>query len=171
MAVWAPETRASLARGASLRELSQESRHALLGTALASDSRWEYVGTKKRIVTYTRVRVDELLAGDALDSEVWVRTLGGKVGKLGQVVHGEALLLTGERTLLFLTPTDGVLAVTEMAQGHFPIRNDASGTARLAPSPRLPELREVDRSAAKELVGKLVPDASERVRKAWRDAH
>lgn len=163
---------ASLARGASLADLAHRSRHALIGLPLAIECRWEYVGAKKRIVTYTRVRVDEPLGGDATDSEIWVRTLGGKVGKTGQIVHGEAMLLLGERALLFLaTSKDGVLEVTEMAQGHFPIRPDGSGTERLMPSPRVPELRDAERSAARELVGKLVPDARTLVRKAWRDAH
>lgn len=163
---------ASLARGASLSDLARRSRHALIGLALSTECRWEYVGAKKRIVTYTRVRVDEPLAGDTTDSEIWVRTLGGKVGKVGQIVHGEAMLLLGERSLLFLaTSKDGVLEVTEMAQGHFPIRPDASGTERLAPSPRLSELRDAEQSAARTLVGKIVPDASSLVRKAWRNAH
>lgn len=168
----APEVRASLARGASLADLARRSRHALLGLPLGIECRWEYVGAKKRIVTYTRVRVDEPLGGDATDSEIWVRTLGGKVEKTGQIVHGEALLLLGERSLLFLASSKGgVLEVTEMAQGHFPIRPDGSGTERLMPSPRVPELRDPDRSAARELVGKLVPEGSSLVRKAWRDAH
>jgi hypothetical protein len=140
--------------------------------ALSFESRWEYVGAKKRIVTYTRVRVDEPLGGDATDSEIWVRTLGGKVGKTGQIAHGEALLLTGERALLFLAESrEGVLEVTEMAQGHYPIRPDTSGTERLTLSPRLAELRDPERSAGRELVGKVVPDASVIVRKAWRNAH
>jgi hypothetical protein len=168
----APEVRASLARGASLADLTRRSRHALIGQALAAECRWEYVGPKKRIVTYTRVRVDEPLGGDSTDSELWVRTLGGKVGKTGQIVHGEAMLLLGERTLLFLASSkDGALEVTEMAQGHFPIRADASGTERLVPSPRLSELRDAENSAVRALVGKIVPDASSVVRKAWRDAH
>jgi hypothetical protein len=172
LATRAGDVLASLARGASLGELAKRSRHAVLGTALTAESRWEYVGTKKRIVTYTRVRVDEQIAGEATDSEIFVRTLGGRVGKVGQVVHGEAVLLLNERTLLFLAPThEGTLEVTEMAQGHFPIRKDASGTERLVPSPRLPELSDEDRSAQKELVGRIVPEASERVRKAWRNAH
>jgi hypothetical protein len=153
-------------------DLARRSRHALVGRALQAESRWEYVGAKKRIVTYTRVSVDEPLAGDGTDSEIWVRTLGGKVGKTGQIVHGEAMLLLGERALLFLAKTkDGVLEVTEMAQGHFPIRPDAAGTERLVPSPRLSELRDAEQSAARALVGKVVPDASSLVRKAWRDAH
>jgi len=59
--------------------------------------------------------------------------------------------------------------VAGMAQGHFPIRRGSDGVERLAPSPRSPELVG-DASAAKRLIGRGVDEASDIVRKAWRDA-
>jgi hypothetical protein len=158
---------ASVARALSLVDLSRQSENALVGTALEAASRWEVVGGRKRIVTYTRVRVDELFAGEATESEILVRTLGGKVGKVGQVVHGEAMLLLKEPAVLFIGyAPDGVIGVAGMSQGHYPIRADEHGTRRLRPSPRSFELLGTD-SAAKQLSGRTIGDARDRVRKAW----
>lgn len=157
---------ASIARALSLRELAKASERCLVGTALAADSRFEHVGGRRRIVTYTRLRVDELVRGPDDGSELWVRTLGGKVGDVGQVVHGEAMLLLGQPALLFLAALgDGVLAPTAMAQGHYPIVADKAGERRILASPRLAEL--LGEGAAKELVGRRASEARELVRKAW----
>lgn len=157
---------ASIARAVSLRELVSGSERGLVATALAAESRFETVGGRRRIVTYTRVRVDEVLGGPNDGSELLVRTLGGKVGDVGQVVHGEAVLLLGEPALVFLGPSpEGPLVVTAMAQGHYPIRADKSGERRVLPSPRLGEL--VGQGAARELSGKRVSEATSLVRKAW----
>ncbi|MBK8997714.1 MAG: hypothetical protein IPM35_18460 [Myxococcales bacterium] len=158
--------RASIARALSLRELVRSSERALVGTALDTESRFESVGGRRRIVTYSRLRVEERLGGPGDESELLVRTLGGKVGDVGQVVHGEALLLLGEPALVFLGPSpEGPLVVTAMAQGHYPIRADKRGERRLSPSPRLAEL--VGDGAARELAGKRVAEATGLVRKAW----
>lgn len=160
---------ASVARAVSLRDLVLGSRRALVGTALASESRYERVGGRRRIVTYTRVRVDEHLGGPDDATELMLRTLGGKVGDVGQIVHGEAMLLLNEPALLFLgESSDGTLVVTAMAQGHYPIRKDRAGELRVLPSPRLGEL--LGEGAAKELVGKKASLAADVVRKAFQHA-
>lgn len=157
---------ASLARAVSLPELVSGSERALIGTTLGAESRWARVAGRPRIVTESRVRLHEALGGPA-EAEVLVRTLGGKVGDIGQVVHGEAVLLVGEAALLFLARSpDDVLGVTAMGQGHYPIRADGSGQRRLAPSPRMAEL--LGDGAAKDLVGRLATDGAALVRKAWR---
>ena len=157
----------SVARGLSLLELARASESVVVGTALQAESRWELVGGKKRIVTYTRVRVDQTLAGSAGDSELAVRTLGGTVGKIGQVVHGEAHLFLNEPAVLFVrSATDGATVVTAMSQGHYPVRTDAAGARRLARSPRSFELIG-KASAAKQLSGRTVPEARSLVQKAW----
>jgi hypothetical protein len=162
---------ASIARAVALSELCRGSERAVVARAVDAQSRWESVAGRRRIVTYTRLVVDETVAGPS-DSELIVRTLGGQVGDVGQVVFGEALLLIDEPALLFLTVApDGVSIVTEMAQGHYPIRAAADGQKRLVPSPRAPELSNVQRSAASKLVGKTPSDAVALTRKAWADAH
>lgn len=157
----------SVARALSLRKLVRSSHQVLVGTALEAHSRWEHVGGRKRIVTYTRVRVDDHIAGEATEHEILVRTLGGRVGKIGQVVHGEALLLVGEPAVLFVTHApDGVLAVAGMSQGHYPVRADTRGVRRLGPSHRSFELLGPE-AAARQLVGRPVEEARTRIRKAW----
>lgn len=163
---------ASLARAVTLRELVRGSRRVVVGTALDFQCRWESAGRRKRIVTYTRVRIDESLGATETDAEILVRTLGGQVGGVGQVVHGEAVLLVGEPAILFVgTEPDGAESVVEMAQGHYPIRTAKDGVRRVFPSPRLAELGRAKDAATQALIGKRVEDALELVRKAWRDAH
>jgi hypothetical protein len=157
---------ASVARALSLAELVRQSESVALATALQAESRWETVGRARRIVTYTRLRVDEPFHGAARDSEVLVRTLGGRVGDVGQIVHGEAMLVVGEQAVLFLgLAPDGAVAVAGMSQGHYPVRRDQKGTARLAPSPRLFELVGGD-SAVERLSGRTPNEARDLVRKA-----
>lgn len=154
---------ASIARAVTLKELSADSQISVVGTALDAQSRWETVAGRKRIVTTTRLRVNETIAGSAPGAELLVRTLGGQVGDVGQVVHGEALLLIGEDSVLFLADIGGgEHAVSAMAQGHYPIR----GTLR--PSPRLSELRGVAGSAVQDLVGQSLSEARRRIQGAWR---
>lgn len=152
---------ATSARPISLRELTQRSRHALLVTPTDAAARWETAYGTRRIVTYTRVLVSQALDGrSSLQSELQVRTLGGKVGHLGQVVHGEARLELDKMNALFLELDDEqVWRVTAMAQGHYPLRADSDGTRRLVRSPDLPEMR-LDAAAAVQLLpGRTVLEA------------
>lgn len=152
---------ASLARAVSLAQLVGASEQIVVGTPLEAHARWETLAGHKRIVTYTRVRVDAAIDGGG-ESEVLVRTLGGHVGDIGQVVSGEAVLSIGKTALMFLgRAPDGVLGVTAMAQGHFPLRRDSSGTLRLTPSPRLATLVGTKHSAVRQLVGRSVPEAEQ----------
>ena len=159
---------ATVARALALRELVQHSELVAAGTPLEAYSRWEDFGGRRRIITYTRVRVDRLVTGTDLGPEVLVRTLGGEVGDVGQVVEGEAILVVGKPSLLFLAPGyDGVLGVTAMAQGQFPLRPDAHGTLRLAPSPRLPQLVAGSGAPAQQvLVGHTLPEAGQLIEDA-----
>jgi hypothetical protein len=149
--------RAGVAVGVSLPELLRSSTAVGFAASSEASSRWEEIGGSKRIVTYHRVGFDELLVGQ--DRELWVRTLGGRVGDIAQIVHGEAELRVGEPCLLFVSPgRDGVSVVTEMAQGHYPLR-DQGGALRLHPSPRLGTLVRPDGSAAKALIGRTRGEA------------
>jgi hypothetical protein len=146
--------RATLARALAVEELVGRSRHVVVAEPLDAYSVWEQVGQRKHIVTYTRVRALELLAGsDPRQDELLVRTLGGVVGELGELVHGEARLTPGARGVLFVTPSRQALAVTAMAQGHYPLLNDNAGIERLRRSPEAPELWREEGSAVKRLSG------------------
>jgi hypothetical protein len=126
---------ATTARAVSLADLIARSTRVLQATPLEGNARFEDVGGTRHIVTYTRLRVDELISGAPNEPEILVRTLGGHVDKLGEIVHGEAQLIPNEACVVFLRANaDGIDEVTEMAQGHYPLSSDTSGVLRLQPS-------------------------------------
>jgi hypothetical protein len=93
-----------------------------------------------RIVTYTRMRIDRLVAG-RLEGEVWVRSLGGAVGDIAQIVEGQPRFAMGVSSLVFLRPhldpvdrsqRSGSLSVVASAQGQFPIVTREGQPPRLA---------------------------------------
>lgn len=159
---------ATLVRGLSLEELARSSQLILLGTALEANSHWETLGGRRRIVTDTRVRVDDVIEKGAPDSEVLVRTLGGTVGDLAALVHGEASLGLEERAVLFLTGPAGPQRVNGMAQGHYPLKLDAKKALRLLTSPRSPELVGTAQLAVKRLSGQELGAARLLIREALR---
>ncbi len=83
-----------------------------------------------RIVTYTRVHIDNGIAGQlGTGKETWIVTLGGIVGDVGQTVEGEATLHIGLPSLLFLRPDPAAAGgdthiVTARAQGQFHVKVD-----------------------------------------------
>ncbi len=134
-------SRATTARSVSLADLVARSTRIARAMPLEGSARFEDIGDTRHIVTYTRLRIDELIAGSPNEPEVLVRTLGGHIGKLGEIVHGEAELALNEACIVFLQANaDGIDQVTEMAQGHYPLRNDASGALRLTASRNMPHL-------------------------------
>jgi hypothetical protein len=159
---------AGVARGLRLEELVRRSAHVFRGRPLEAYSEWARFGEERRIVTYTRVRVDEAVVG-AGEPELLVRTLGGTVGNLGQIVHGEAQLQINEDCVAFvMTARDGVLAVTAMAQGHYPLAGDASGVLRLNASRHLSVLLDDKATAVARLRGRTMPEARDLVKQVPR---
>lgn len=113
-----------------------------IATPVETRSVWE----DGRIYTYTRVKIDQGVAGElATGSEGWVRTMGGVVGKIGQMVDGEPVFTTGKPTLVFLRKFKQATTweVSARAQGQYPIVSDDTA-----------KVRKVTRSAA---VGVLYP--------------
>jgi len=159
---------ATTAVALTLPELVGQSHRILLGTPESTSSRWEPIGGSRRIVSYTRVVVDEDLDGTG-DGVCLVRTLGGVVGEQGQIVHGEAQLRDGGHALVFLRRSaSGALVVTGRAQGHYPLRTDSRGVVRLRPSPVLPQLVGEADGAVKRLVNRTLDEARSLVREATR---
>ncbi len=159
-----------------LEELVRHSTGVVLATPRERRSQWEELAGGKRIVTYTRLEIEARIDG-AGTGEVWVRTLGGAVDGIGQVVAGEAALVLGERSIVFLTPAaDGVLHVMGMAQGHYPLvasepqNEGAPRIERLVVSPSLGTLvaRKGGVSAGATLAGKTAREAADLVREARR---
>jgi hypothetical protein len=119
------DARASVSIAVTWDGLLRESTAAALVTALDGRAVWE----GDRIYTYTHVRVDRGVAGElATGDEAWVRTMGGVVGRVGQVVDGEPVLTRGQTSLLFLHPIParppGAFDVTARGQGQFPLVAD-----------------------------------------------
>jgi hypothetical protein len=89
-----------------------------------------------------------------------VRTLGGIVGGIGQVVHGEAVIGLGERTALFLrSVTPDFYSVLAMAQGAYPVTADERGVRRLHAALEALELRGAKDAAVYRLDGRSLQDA------------
>ncbi len=162
--VFSAKASATIVHALTLPSLVQSSRRILVVTALASECHFEELGRRRRIVTDTRVRVEEQLAkGDGVESELLVRTLGGAVGRLGERVHGQAQLVLGEPCVAFLLQgPDGLHYVNGMAQGHYPLRGEQARL--LARSADLPEILDFDSSAVKALVGSELDSAGARIR-------
>jgi hypothetical protein len=159
---------ASVARAITMSALVKQSRSVVLATPLSARSEWATIGGSRRIVTITRVRVDEHVGRSAPEAEVLVRTLGGRVGNLGQVVHGEAELRSERACMLFLHDAEGGLStVTAMAQGHYPLLVSA-GTATLERSPGLAKLLMTPDAAVERLTGLRLEAAAKLVREADR---
>jgi hypothetical protein len=158
---------ASLFRGLSVAELSQLSELILVATPLDASSHWETLGGRQRIVTDTRVRVEDVLAKSIpTDGELLVRTLGGTVGERAALVYGEAALFLNRTSVLFMVQSAGALRVTGMAQGHYPLFADASQTLRLTASPRAAELVGDAEPAMRVLAGQELGRARTLIRAA-----
>jgi hypothetical protein len=155
------EAHATVALLMSTEELVAVSKHVVVGEPVERFSKWEKVGGSNRIVTYTRLVVSEGIVAAPESESVWVRTLGGKVDKIGQSVAGEAEFKIGEPAVVFLAslPSEGeseTLVVVGMAQGHYPIETK-DGERVLRSSPDTGHLvrkkGESRRSAREDLVG------------------
>ncbi len=154
---------ASVARAVSLGELLYDSRCVLLGTAVDSFAAWETIGKRRCIVTYSVFQIEQPLDGRApATSEVMIRTLGGSVGDIGQIFHGEAVVALRERATVFLRDAGPDLyVVTAMAQGHYPVRKDAKGVHRLRAAFGSVVLTDVPEAAMRRLDGRTPVEATD----------
>jgi hypothetical protein len=160
----------------SLPELVAMSDRVVVGTPRVRFSRWE----AGRIVTYTAVDVETPIAGVAPSVQtVTVRTLGGEVDGIGQLVVGEAKLPLGDSVMLFLQTLPAVkeiavadsMVVTALAQGAMhidrvagkpaTIRATLSGADVIVP----PTARFLPAHVA--VAGHLVADVATEVRTLW----
>src|SRR5580698_3412426 len=91
VAVSAHHATASVSIAIPLDALVQRSSDVAFVTPITQTAVWE----AGRLVTYTDLHVDTSVAGAGLADEVWVRTLGGAVGRIGQSVAGEAVFTVG----------------------------------------------------------------------------
>jgi hypothetical protein len=181
MLLTAGPAQASLSIAVAFDELVVRSSSVAMVTPFEARALWE----DGRIYTYTHVHVDTPLGGTlGAGDEPWVRTMGGIVGKVGQVVDGEAVLTNGRPALLFLHEgPPGALEVTARAQGQYAIRLDEKqkprlvqssgaggivmprgvtpGTGPLKPSPLATEI----------LHGRPIADGQREIQAAWSRLH
>ena len=138
---------------------------SVVATPLERKSAWEQVDGTRKIVTYTKVRVERRIYGAGILDTIWVRHLGGAVGRIGQQVAGEAVLPLNEPALLFLSRLkDDRYAVSGAAQGHFRLLPAEGSTHGATPAGQLegPALESYRRELATRRValdrsmGKLV---------------
>ncbi len=170
--------RASVSLPVPWERLLQESTQAVIATPIDARAAWE----GGRIYTYSRVHIDRAITGVLpTGGEAWVRTMGGVVRDIGQQVEGEAELVPGQSSLLFLQPApNGAFHVTARAQGQFPVipatsqqpahvvRSRAVGglvALSVRPPAGLPIL------ASETLHGLSVDDAVRAVLSAWNRTH
>ena len=161
--------RASTLVQLSVDELCRRATLVVAATPRASVVVWEDTGSGRgrRIVTYTRMRVDNVIDGTP-PPELWIRTLGGSIGDVGQRVDGEAVLAPGQPGVFFLRAfADGPHGVVGMAQGQYLFDRRMGGAApRLLSMPMLPRLLGPPRAGG--LDGKTLDEASAIIRAARR---
>jgi hypothetical protein len=143
---------ATLVTGLTLRQLVARSAHIVVVSALDASCFFTTIGGRRCIVTETRVEVHDLLGGQAPVSQVLsVRTLGGKVGGMGELVLGQASFSVSTPDVAFLKlGADGAYWFVGMAQGHYPLYGEGPDET-LRHSANLPEIREFSTSAVKAL--------------------
>jgi hypothetical protein len=181
---------ASVSIAVLLDELVTGASAAAVVVPIEQHATWE----NGRIFTYTRVQVDTVVAG-RLPTELSVRTMGGSVGDIAQIVEGEAVLALGQRSLVFLRPrVDPVTSVPSddfvvaaRAQGQFSLvvgedkktRLLAAGagalmapsSARIARVAQLHPSGEAPRLARDVLQERLFDDAARDIAAAWARCH
>ncbi len=164
---------ATVARALDLPALVSASNRIVVAEPVASESRWEQVGGQRRIVTYTRIRVTDTVVGNAeAGDEFEIRTLGGRVGEIAQAVMGEAKLRAGQASVLFLNrKAEGSWQIVGMSQGHFPVKIDESGTARLAIGRRDLKLLGAEQSAVTLVAGMELREAIALIRATRSKSH
>lgn len=150
-----------------LPELVQTSDRIWVGVPLEKRAEWIDSPLGRLIVTYTRLGRDRDVLDSGGSAELWVRTLGGSIGKVGQLVPGEARLALGERCLVFLSQPAGHHLINARAQGHYAIRANRGVPLLQASDEALPA-RAHRESAVALLAGQELERGVERIRSARR---
>lgn len=121
---------ASVLLAMDLETLTSSADRVLVGTVEKVES--HYVSPSSRyIVTDVTVRSERNLLGVPEGTLFVVRKLGGTVGELGQLVHGEATYRVGEEVLLFASERQGSFYAVGMAQGAMHVSRDSAGVRRV----------------------------------------
>lgn len=98
------------------KDLAGQADAVVVGTVTASKAQWNEGKTK--IFTLTTVKIIEAVKGD-LKGEVAVRTFGGEVDGLAQMVPGMPQFKKDEEVVLFLKNEDKAWHVVGLGQGKY----------------------------------------------------
>jgi hypothetical protein len=181
------DARASVSIAVAFDALVKDADSVGVVTPVESKSVWE----EGRIYTYTRVKVEQGVAGElGTGSESWVRTMGGVVGKIGQLVDGEPVFTPNKSSLVFMRKfkTTGQWEVSARAQGQYPVvlSDNVTDTSRgrrvmrssaigvLLP-PKTPSptdtVATVPRLAGEVIHDRPLDDVTREIATAWKKAH
>lgn len=151
---WSVVAAATVVKAASLAQLVAASDSIVVGMPVDASSSYASLGGSKLLVTDTRIEISRSLRGQvAVGQTLRVRTLGGRIGEIAQIVPGEARLDLGQSCLLFLRKNrSGLFRVAGMAQGQYPLWRDAAGTLRLRASQNLDKVLDPAGSGAVHLL-------------------
>ncbi|GHG73814.1 hypothetical protein [Comamonas sp. JC664] len=135
------------------------------GVVRRVESRWS--GDGMRILTDVEIQVTESLKGQP-GGTVLVTQPGGRMGDIGQVVHGLASFTPGEEVVVFLQKRGPrAFRVSDMAQGKFQVKRE--GTRVLAvPEPTESQL--LDPVTRKPTASALQPLSLDALKAAVREA-
>jgi hypothetical protein len=163
--LYAGPARATLVRGLPLLVLVQRSERILVVEPLEAVCGYAEIGGRRSIITDTRLRVHEAWT-EAAESELLLRTLGGRMDGVAELVHGQPELELGVRGVAFLKLGRDQQAwwTVGMAQGHFPL-SGASQASRLLANRNLPSILNLETSAVRRLVGRQLSEARDLVQK------
>lgn len=163
----AGSAQATLLRGLPLPVLVLRSGRVVVLEPLEAVCRYALIGGRRSIVTDTQVAVHHSWHGNDRATQLTLRTLGGRLDGVGELVHGQPLLELGVRGVGFLKwgREGDVWWTTGMAQGHYPLTG-AGDDARLLADRQLPTLVNLQTSAVKQLVGRRRSEAEQLVRQA-----
>jgi hypothetical protein len=174
------EASASVAIAVSLEDLARASSVIARVTPLEATSAWE----DGRIITTTRLHVDDVVAGNlpTATRELRVRTLGGRVDTIGQLVEGEASFAPAHASIVFLAPfarsAAPAFVVVGRAQGQLHVKREVHGTevvrigavGELVERRILPPLRAGGQRIV-ELDGQPLQTVTIEAKRAWEAGH
>jgi len=166
---------ASVSVALSMDDVAKGSSAVVRATPLDQTSAWE----NGRIVTSTRLHVDKVVAGEAPSSaEIHVRTLGGIVGDIGQIVEGEAQFNNAAKIpcLIFLLPQGdrAHFVVNGRAQGQLLFSKDVKTSKEIVRIVKagalLPRRTQITTPVA-ALDGRDADEVTNEAKSAWERTH
>ena len=120
---------ATVMRPVDLETLARRADVIVRGTAKSTVASLTEDG--KQIHTVATVRVASVLKGVPA-SEIEVRTPGGTIGDIAQIVHGAPRLIEGQEVILFLhRVSERRFTIEGFAQGKFEVVKGPSGAAHV----------------------------------------